>query len=279
MSNPRPGPDRCPLNEAELRHALIQADGSDATALWRKLTVVTETSSTNGDLAAAARDNADEGTVLIAESQTSGRGRHDRAWISPPRAGLTFSVLLRPRVPMRHWGWLPLLTGVAVTQAIADECGLAAALKWPNDVLLATPARKVAGILAAVVPTPAPALVVGIGINVSTQADDLPSPDATSLFTEGGSPVDRFAILVAVLRRLATQYECWQDHEGDVDFTEQREVYRRRCHTLGKRVTLRMSDKPDLVGQALDVDDMGQLAIATDTGLVSVAAGDVIHVR
>ncbi len=279
MVNRQSAVDRCPLNEAVLRRAVIGSLTPGGAALWREFTVVAETASTNDDVAAAARAGADEGKVLVAESQTSGRGRHDREWLSPPCAGLTFSVLLRPAVPVRRWGWLPLLAGVAVAQAIDDECGLTVSLKWPNDVLLATPLRKAAGILATVVPTLSPALVVGIGLNVSTESNELPGVDATSLLAARGVSVDRSAVLVAVLRRLAAQYEHWQDHDGDVDSAGLREVYRRRCHTLDKRVKLRLPGGSSLAGQAMDVDVMGRLVVATATGSVPIAAGDVIGVR
>src|SRR5207302_4121878 len=121
----------------------------------------------------AAADGAPEGIVRVAHFQNGGRGRLDRSWSSPPGAGLTFSVLLRPAAPTPTWGWLPLLAGVAVAQAV----GAAAKLKWPNDVLLGDQARKVAGIL---VQSAAGVAVVGIGLNVTTSLAELPVPTATS---------------------------------------------------------------------------------------------------
>ena len=73
--------------------------------------------------------------MLVAEHQHAGRGRLDRSWTSPPRAGLTFSIVLRPTVPIRTWGWLPLLAGVALDEAVAAATGVPVALKWPNDLL------------------------------------------------------------------------------------------------------------------------------------------------
>lgn len=279
MANPRSYLDRRPLNELDLRSALVRTVGPHRASLWRELAVVTQTASTNEDLTAAAREGADEGIVLIAESQTAGRGRHDREWVCPPCAGLTFSVLLRPAAPRRHWGWLPLLAGVAVTRAIATEAVAPAVLKWPNDVLLAAPPRKVAGILVSVVPTSKPAVVLGIGLNVNTDSHELPGSDTTSLRLERAAPVDRSAVLIAVLGELASQYERWCDHDGDADSTGLRQMYRRHCHTLGKRVALRLPDRSRLVGQAMDVDATGRLVVATETGLIPVAAGDVISVR
>ena len=176
--------DRPPLSARALTRALV-VPGS----LWSKLDVRTETGSTNADAAEAARQGAAEGLVVVAESQVAGRGRRDRHWVSPPRAGLTLSVLLRPiaanaergwaPVPIGSIGWLSLLAGVALREAVTRVTGVDAALKWPNDLLVHD--RKCAGILAEVAGS---AVVVGIGLNVSTQAGELPE-------TTGVAPPNR----------------------------------------------------------------------------------------
>ncbi len=106
--------------------------------MWREVEVVQRTGSTNSDLVArAAAEKLEEGVVLVAEEQTAARGRLDRRWVAPARSGLFFSVLLRPReVRVERWGWLPLLTGVAVATGLARAAGVDTALKWPNDVLV-----------------------------------------------------------------------------------------------------------------------------------------------
>src|SRR3954471_13181787 len=122
--------ERPPLSTRSLERALVVPDG-----LWRRIDVRTETGSTNADVADAARSGVPEGLVVVAEQQLAGRGRRDRQWVSPPRAGLTLSVLLRPGagVPQRNWGWLPLLAGVALRDAVVRRAEVAADLKWPND--------------------------------------------------------------------------------------------------------------------------------------------------
>jgi BirA family transcriptional regulator, biotin operon repressor / biotin---[acetyl-CoA-carboxylase] ligase len=137
---------RQPLSAAAVQAAVL-AD----SALFTSVEVVAQTGSTNADLLAAARAGAAAGSVLVAEEQTAGRGRLDRSWQSPPGAGLTFSVLLRPAaIAPGSRGWLPLLTGVAVAGALASQTAVDARLKWPNDVLAEGPEdrRKLAGILA-----------------------------------------------------------------------------------------------------------------------------------
>jgi BirA family transcriptional regulator, biotin operon repressor / biotin---[acetyl-CoA-carboxylase] ligase len=165
------------LDAARLNIALGSSPG-----LWREVRVVEETGSTNADLLAQARSGAGEGLVLVAEAQTSGRGRMGRRWISPPRRSLTFSVLLRPAVPAGLLGWLPLLAGVAVASALQQTAGVDARLKWPNDVLV--DGAKIAGILAERWTN---AVVIGTGINVLQHRSELPVPTATSLLVAQGA--------------------------------------------------------------------------------------------
>src|ERR1700677_2706462 len=141
-------PGRAALDATVLRRAVVRPGG-----LWRAVEVLASTGSTNADLLAQASAGAPEGTVLAAEEQTAGRGRLGRAWVSPPRAALTFSLLVRPHtVPVARRGWLPLLTGVAVASAVRAVAQVQAQLKWPNDVLAdgakGAKGAKLAGILA-----------------------------------------------------------------------------------------------------------------------------------
>ena len=159
-------PERPPLNGVALTKQIVRPGG-----LWSEVLVVERTGSTNTDCAARARAGAPEGLVLAAEEQTAGRGRLGRTWLSPPRAALTFSVLLRPAgVPPARRGWLPLLAGVATATAVRHVSGLDARLKWPNDLLLGP--RKLAGILAE---QSGDAVIVGIGVNVSAARGELPA--------------------------------------------------------------------------------------------------------
>src|SRR6185437_15005925 len=135
---------------------------------------------------------------LVAEAQTGGRGRLDRAWSSPPRAGLLFSVLLRPRLPAPRRTWIPLLAGLAVQQAVARLGAVDTRLKWPNDLLLGDELGKAGGILAQAA---GDAVVIGVGLNVSTRRPELPE-GAVSLNTEGAECTERDPLLRAILRTL-----------------------------------------------------------------------------
>lgn len=240
--------------------------------LWRDVTVVPQTGSTNADLLEAARAGAAEGLVLVAEEQTAGRGRLGRTWSAPPGAALTFSVLLRPAgVPPSRLGWLPLLTGVAVVTAVREQAGVPARLKWPNDVLVGE--RKLAGILAE---AHGDAVVVGVGLNVALHQDELPVPAATSLLIEDAKSTDRAALLAAILTGLARRYQAWR---ADPDGADLREDYLRWCATLGREVRVELPGGAVLTGTAEDVDDAGRLVVRAPGNLVAVGAGDVVHVR
>jgi BirA family biotin operon repressor/biotin-[acetyl-CoA-carboxylase] ligase len=242
--------------------------------LWRSVEVVDEIGSTNAELVAAAARDAPEGTVLVAEHQVSGRGRLDRTWGSPPRAGLTVSFLLRPDVPAARRGWLPLLTGVALAESVAEVSGVLPSLKWPND-LLAGDGRKLAGILAE---SSGPAVVVGTGLNVSTTAAELPDT-GTSLARITGGTVDRATVLLAFLRAVERRYRRWADALGDPVSSGLAQDYLAWSSTVGLTVTVDLPDGSVLDGVAEAVDWDGRLVVATAGGTVELASGDVRHVR
>jgi BirA family biotin operon repressor/biotin-[acetyl-CoA-carboxylase] ligase len=149
----------------------------------------------------------EEGAIAVTEEQTEGRGRLGRSWHAPPRTSVLVSVLLRPPVEPARLPELSLVAGGAVAEAIADVTGLQPAIKFPNDVLVG--GRKVAGILAE---SSEGRVVLGIGVNVNQTREQLPADaqtEPTSLHVEIGEPVDRAALLVAILARLETAYDRW----------------------------------------------------------------------
>jgi BirA family biotin operon repressor/biotin-[acetyl-CoA-carboxylase] ligase len=268
--------DRPALDAARL--ADLGADGAPGL----RVEVVEEAGSTNAVVADRARSGEPDGLVVAAEHQTAGRGRLDRSWEAAPRSSLTFSVLLRPTVPGGRWPWLPLLTGHAVAAALRAE-GYAAAVKWPNDVLLGTgpDERKVAGILVERVETDAgPAAVVGVGLNVSMTAEELPVPEATSLVLERPDVVpDRTGLLVHLLVTLREVYDAWQTG-GDEASERLAASYAAGCATVGRDVRVALPDGATLTGHAVEIDVNGRLVVSTGSGeRTPVGAGDVVHVR
>jgi BirA family biotin operon repressor/biotin-[acetyl-CoA-carboxylase] ligase len=243
--------DRPPLRAAALTRAL-EPDG------WR-VEVLPTVGSTNAAVAERARAGEPHGLVVVAEEQTEGRGRLDRSWQSPPRAGLTFSVLLRPSLEPEQLGWVPLWGGLAVAMAVREHAEVEAFLKWPNDVLI--DGRKVAGLLAEVVDG---AVILGIGLNVTTKRPELPHDQATSLILEGAVATDRETLLKSVLRALSGAL-------GDRNTT----AYRELCSTLGREVRVELPGDRSVEGTAEAVDEHGRLVVDG----TPFAAGDVVHLR
>jgi BirA family biotin operon repressor/biotin-[acetyl-CoA-carboxylase] ligase len=231
---------------------------------------VSATGSTNADLAAWARSGrVAAGTVLVAGAQTAGRGRLGRTWTSPPGTGLLVSVLVRPDVAVHRWTWLPLLTGLALAEAV----DIAAApvrpdLKWPNDLLVGP--RKLAGVLVESVDD---AAVLGCGLNVATDPADLPD-GATSLAAEG-AVVSREDLLDALLAVLARRLDEWTAADGDPSAGGLRAAYLARCATLGRPVRVALPDGATRQGTASGVDAEGRLVVAG----TAYGAGDVVHLR
>jgi BirA family transcriptional regulator, biotin operon repressor / biotin---[acetyl-CoA-carboxylase] ligase len=270
--------ERPPLSQDALRRALLAPAGPYAA-----LDVVETVPSTNTTLAAAARHGAPDRTVLVAEHQSAGRGRAARSWVAPARSGLALSVLLRPtKVPQARWSWVPLLVGVALARTVSTVGGLPAVLKWPNDLLLGAHRRKAAGILAEVVPpssNSSPAVVVGIGLNVTLRPEELPVPGATSLAIEQAACTDRDPLLRALLRALDTELRRWCEYEGDPVGSGLREAYQQRCATLGERVRVELPGQSDLTGTAVEIDTEGRLVVRSGEQRRALSVGDVTHVR
>lgn len=249
-------------------------DGLDGLS-WRRVDIVEETGSTNADLLARAASGEDiAGAVLFAEHQHAGRGRHGRQWSAPPRSQVIVSFGVDgSTVSPNRWGWLPLATGLATVDAVAEVTGTRVGLKWPNDVLVGPGGGKLAGILAEVA-SPAPVIVVGLGLNVTMTAEEAPDPRATSLTQLGTATVDRAPLARALLRHLDARITGWRNDDPSLAAD-----YRARSVTIGSRVRAILPGDNALVGTATDVDDLGRLIIDTGAEQVTLSAGDITHLR
>jgi BirA family biotin operon repressor/biotin-[acetyl-CoA-carboxylase] ligase len=222
-----------------------------------------------------ARELADEGAtdmVVLADEQTGGRGRLDRAWASPS-GGIWLSVLFRPNVPMAQTPVFTLAAAVAVARA-AREAGVEAVIKWPNDVLVEVDGeeRKLVGILTEMEGEADRVswVVVGIGINANVDPADLPSEaNPTSLEAVRGEPVDRRVLTQRVLETFDT---VGDDPEAVLD------AWREYASTLGREVRIETPDGV-VTGEAVDIEYPGSLVVDTGSGRVTVAAGDCDHLR
>jgi BirA family biotin operon repressor/biotin-[acetyl-CoA-carboxylase] ligase len=243
---------------------------------WRRIDVVAETGSTNADLVARAVAGEDiDGSVLIAEHQTAGRGRHGRTWSAAPRTQIAMSVgVAAADVPTDAWSWLTLATGVAVVDAVVAQTHVAAGLKWPNDVLAG--GGKLAGILSEVA-APTGLIVVGIGLNVALRDDDLPDPAATSLTQLGVATPDRTRLISGLLRELGGRIAAWRAAGGADDRLMC--DYVERSLTIGAQVRVMLPGGRELTGPARSVDRRGRLVVGAGDDTEAVSAGDVVHLR
>ncbi|MHB2021972.1 MAG: biotin--[acetyl-CoA-carboxylase] ligase [Mycobacteriales bacterium] len=252
----------------------VIVDPLDASALARISTpplrppqLLASTPSTNSVLAAAARAGEPEGSVVVAAEQTAGRGRLGRSWLAPGDSGLAFSVLLRPDRPADQLGYLPLIAGVAVLEAVAPFMRSPIWLKWPNDVMVAE--GKLAGILSELV---AGAVVIGIGLNVHDHPA-LPA-GAASVGAGAASAPRRTSVLAAVLAALADRYRDWLASPQRA-----RAHYLRYCATVGATVVVSVPGGEQVRGRAVDVDEIGRLVLDTGGERRALASGDVVAVR
>jgi BirA family transcriptional regulator, biotin operon repressor / biotin---[acetyl-CoA-carboxylase] ligase len=260
-----------------------------SSAAVDNLVVLASAGSTNDEAVARAATSPDF-TVIVTDVQTAGRGRLGRTWVAPAGKTLAISVLLRPRLPggesldFDHYGWLPLIAGVAMTQAVGTVLPPhRVGLKWPNDVLVGTDGAeaKVCGILAELVPAEG-AVVIGAGINLTIERAELPTPTSTSLALAGAEDTelaDRVlsAYLVA-LRSLTAEFIRLG---GDAEGSGIRSLVTEFCTTLGRNVRVELPGGGELFGVATGIDRSGRLQVTarSDGRLTAVAAGDVTHLR
>ncbi len=236
--------------------------------------VFQETTSTNDIVDRMARDGVPEGVVVFAESQTQGRGRLGRVWTSPPRAGLWFSVLLRPDLRPQEATQLTVAAATAVARAIKSHTRVSPDVKWPNDILIR--GKKVAGILTELTAEldHVKYVILGIGVDVNQQASDF-SPDlcrvATSLRIETGRLIDRSGLAVAILRELDNDYARIRAGQFETVADEWESL----CVTLGRPVEITLGGR-QVRGRAEALDVDGALLIRTQHGrLERIISGDV----
>ena len=215
------------------------------------------------------------GTLVVTEVQTGGRGRLGRHWGSP-QGGLWMSLVLRPGLEAGLASRITKTAAVGVAGALW-ETGVEARIKWPNDLLVGDESAKAGGILAQ---SHGEALVLGIGVNVSTTRAELPVPEATSLELAGGTPVDRSRLLGAILGHFGERYSDWLSVGGDAAESFLSADYRARCATLNRPVVVTPVVGSPYRGLATDIDDQGRLLVLREAGgLQAIAAADVRHLR
>ncbi len=248
--------------------------GLSTTITGCRLIYVPELPSTNDEAKKLAREGCPEGTVVITEKQTGGKGRLGRAWFSPPGKGLWFTVVLRPPVNPAETPQVTMVTAVAVATAVREHTGVEAGIKWPNDILVK--GKKLCGILVELNAEMDRVnfMVAGVGLNVNIPRSEFP-PDiaetATSLQAETGRHVPRVPLLRALLESFEKWYRLWLDR----GFAPVLQRWRELCVTLNCPVTV-YTIRESYAGYAMDVDETGALLVKTEDGRVErLLAGEV----
>jgi BirA family transcriptional regulator, biotin operon repressor / biotin---[acetyl-CoA-carboxylase] ligase len=271
-----------PLTINDIRSTLATKTLGHALHLHQQL------ASTNTEAFALAENGAAHGTVVVAESQSAGHGRHRRVWFSPPGVNIYCSIVVRGiRLTMStaEWlSWIPLTTALAVAESILRVTSIPLFLKWPNDLLLYD--RKVGGILceSALMPGADPIVIIGIGLNVNLPPASFPEdlrPIATSLFEASQRPIDRNRLIAQLLLEL----EHCLDELQSQGSTRLRQAYTERCATIGRRVHILSGDGHEMTATAESIASDGALQVkpvpprAQSAPLIDVRAADVIHLR
>ena len=263
------------LSSPDVLHADdLLARLGETRVIGRDLRVFEQTTSTNDVVEKLARDGVREGVVVFAESQTQGRGRLGRKWVSPAHQGLWFSILLRPDFRPQMATQLTVASATALRRAIELQTGLAPEIKWPNDILLG--GKKLAGIL-----TELSAeldrvryVILGIGVDVNLAATEFPADlrkTATSLRMETGRPVSRSELAVHILRELDRDYA----RVCAGQFTRVADEWEAHCSTIGREVTVQLGTRR-VRGCVESLDDDGALLLRSEHGhLERITGGDV----
>jgi BirA family biotin operon repressor/biotin-[acetyl-CoA-carboxylase] ligase len=256
------------------KHDLLDADlirsGLKTEWLGKNLRCLIEVASTNEVARTIARE-CRNGTVILAETQTQGRGRLSRSWASPP-GGIWMSLILKPQISLDRAYRINMIISVAIARALFELYGLVAGIKWPNDLLIEE--KKICGILLEVSAEVdrLDYVVVGIGINANVDMSDFPVEwRTTSLRQELGREIARFELIQKILQEIEDLYQR-------MDSIEIYEEWRRRSVTLGRQVCIN-SISGDLLGEAVDLAEDGALLIRSQDDLHRVLAGDCIHLR
>ena len=245
-------------NSRDIDLSALQNMPSKTKRQWRFLA---ETDSTNAEIARMlAGHPPEQGLIVLADSQTDGKGRLGRAWHSAPGTGVYISTLIRPNLPPEQLPILTLMAGLATVIAVNGFTSNRAQLKWPNDLLLNE--KKIAGVLCEYYPKNIPAVIVGIGINVNqTQFPTNIKEIATSLKLETGKEINRTALIKQLITQLDFQYSELKKYKVGTLIKN----WTRHTDLFGKTITLKKSSQ-SITGKAIGLDNLGRLIITNESG-------------
>jgi len=228
--------------------------------------VVDLTASTQSDLAELVKSKSvKSGEVIVTEFQSAGRGRLERTFQAPTHSALLFSLYIEPKRVRSDWGFISHLASLSMLEVISSDLPMKASLKWPNDILIGE--KKVAGLLAQVSDQ---GIIIGLGLNVEMNIEELPVETATSLAISGSKELNRNLILSKFLNVFEDNFANWEKGANFLD------RYSQVCATLGRQVQIEVTGRTNRTGIAQSVNEFGALLL--DDGF-EVNVGDVVHLR
>jgi len=253
------------LHRAALRESELHAELSP---YWR-VSVVDVTGSTQLDLAESIRANtAVDGEVFVANYQSAGKGRLDREFIAPPSSALLFSLYKRVERPRDEWNFIALLTSLSLVEALFElDQRVNLRIKWPNDILIDE--KKIAGLLCQ---ADTDGVIIGVGLNVFMQADELPVETATSLYLQEFSELDRNIILKSILKSFKDNFQIW-GQQGSAPFIAK---YEDLCSSLNRDIQIIWPSGDTKNALATGISTLGELILGDGT---LVNSADILHLR
>ena len=259
-------------NRAPLDAQLLEQELLLRQCLWQNAIVKDEVTSTNDIARELVASNIEEGTFVLANFQTKGRGRQNRSWEAPKNSSIFISIVLKPNSE-KNLGWIPLLVGLALHKALEAETRKDIKIKWPNDLVLVENSQefKFAGILVERIKNQ---VIVGVGINFDQEKEELPVSNASSLKQILQSSMTKESVIAAFLTELSAR---WLEENNATTWPTPSLVrdYKTNCITLNKKITAQLPGGEVINAQAVDISQTGELVVKTDDGTRSLSSADI----
>ena len=259
--------NRAPLDAQLLKQELLLRQ-----CLWQNAIIKDEVTSTNDIARELVSSNIAEGTFVLANFQTKGRGRQNRNWEAPKNSSIFISIVLKPNSE-NNLGWIPLLIGLSLHKALEAETRKNIKIKWPNDLVLVENNQefKFAGILVEKINN---LVIAGIGINFDQEKNELPVSNASSLKEILQSPLSKEAVIAAFLTELSAR---WLEENNASTWPTPSLVrdYKTNCITLNKKIEAQLPGGEVINAQAVDISQIGELVVQTDDGTRSLSSADI----
>ncbi len=259
-------------NRAPLDAQLLEQELLLRQCLWQNAIIKDEVTSTNDIARELVASNTEEGTFVLANFQTNGRGRQNRNWEAPKNSSIFISIILKPNNE-KNLGWIPLLVGLALHKALEAETRKDIKIKWPNDLVLVENSQefKFAGILVERIKNQ---VIVGVGINFDQEKEELPVSNASSLKQILQSSMAKESVIAAFLTELSAR---WLEENNASTWPTPSLVrdYKTNCITLNKKITAQLPGGEVINAEAVDISQTGEIVVKTDDGTRSLSSADI----